>query len=227
MKSNFDKVISVPIECDDVNKTVAQLPRHPNEAEIVAVQLKRRLQLKNSHLQEYIRPQVIIKALQTLKGKFSNPFYQDIEINEGFLNKPVIEGDQMEVESASQIHERELDEEFEREEQKAKEALAIEKEQARTSTDDGEEFESAMEPEAKIGVVEDEESEDEHDTRLASVKNFQSKQENNTCLLPIDMANKIRMNPAKSALTVPTKNKSIQIAPGMCLLINIFYHIRL
>ena len=213
MKSNFDKVISVPIECEDVSKTVAQLPRHPDEAEIVAVQLKRRLQLKNSHLQEYIRPQVVIKALQTLKGKFSNPFYQDIQINEEFLNTPVTERDEMEMESASQIQERELDEEFEREEQKAKEASAIEKGKGRSSTD-SKEVESTMESEAKS---EDEESEDEHDTRLMSVKKFQSKQENITCLLPIDMANKIKMNPAKSAMTVPTKNKSIQIAPGMYL----------
>ena len=82
---------------------------------------------------------------------------------------------------------------------------------------DGEEVESTMEPEAKSGTDEDAESEDEFDTRLTSVKKFQSKQENNTCLLPIDMANKIRMNTEKSAMTVPTKNKSIQIAPGMYL----------
>ena len=208
MKSNFDKVISVPIECDDVNKTVAQLPRHPNEAEIVAVQLKRRLQLKNSHLQEYIRPQMVVKALQMLKGKFSNPFYQDIEINEDFLNKP--DEDEMEVDSASQIHEQELDEEYEREQQKAKEAAAVEKEKA----PDGEEVESTKEPEAKSGSDADEESEDEYDTRLKSVKNFQSRQENNTCLLPRDMANEIVMNPGKSAIKKPTENKSIQIAPG-------------
>ena len=222
MKSNFDKVISVPIECEDVTKTVAQLPRHPDEAEIVAVQLKRRLQLKNSHLQEYIRPQIIIKALQTLKEKFSNPFYQDIEINEGFLDKPIIEGDEIEVESASQVHERELDEQFDRDEQKTKEASANEKEMRGPLIVDGEEVESTMEPEAKSGTDEDAESEDEFDTRLTSVKKFQSKQENNTCLLPIDMANKIRMNTEKSAMTVPTKNKSIQIAPGMYS--NFFLH---
>ena len=226
MKSNFDKVISVPIESEDVAKTVAKLPRHPEDAEIVAVQLKRRLQLKNSHLQEYIRPQAVIKALQALKEKFANPFYQDIEIDEGFLNKPVIEEDEIEEESASQIHERELDEEYEKDQQeirereeenarKAMEASVIEKEKGRSSTDDN--GESTMEPEAKTGADEDEESEDEHDTRLTSVKNFQSKQENNTCLLPIDMANKIRMNPGKSAMTVPTKTRSIQIAPGMYL----------
>ena len=217
MKSNFDKVISVPIECEDVTKTVAQLPRHPDDSHIVAVQLKRRLQLKNSHLQEYIRPQAVIKALQALKEKFANPFYQDIEIDEGFLNKPVIEGNEIEEESASQIHERELDEQFDRDEQKTKEASANEKEMRGPLIVDGEEVVSTMEPEAKSGTDEDAESEDEFDTRLTSVKKFQSNQENNTCLLPIDMANKIKMNPAKSAMTVPTKNKSIQIAPGMYL----------
>ena len=44
---------------------------------------------------------------------------------------------------------------------------------------------------------EDEESEDENDTRLNSVKNYQSKQENNTCLLPREMTNQIRMNTGK------------------------------
>ena len=121
MKSNFDKVISVPIESEDVTKTVAQLPRHPDDSHIVAVQLKRRLQLKNSHLQEYIRPQAVIKALQALKEKFANPFYQDIEIDEGFLNKPIIEGNEIEEESASQIHERELDEEYEKDQQEIRE----------------------------------------------------------------------------------------------------------
>ena len=225
MKSNFDKVISVPIECDDVNKTVSQLPRNPEDAEIVAVQLKRRLQLKTSHLQEYIRPQAVIKALETLKGKYSNPFYQDIEINEGFLNEPIVETDEMEVDSASQILEQELDEEYERDEQKSKEAAAaaVEEEKARLSTIDGEEVELIMETEAKSGDVEDEESDDEYDTRLKSVKNFQSKQENNTCLLPRDMANDIVMNTEKSAITKATESKSIQIAPGKFYL----YHITL
>ena len=136
MKSHFDKVISVPIECHDVSKTVAQLPRQPNDSEMVAVQLKRKLQLKNSYLQEYIRPKFVINSLKTLKVTFSNPFYQDIEINEDFLNKP--DGDDMEVDSASQILEQELDEEYERGEEKEKEA-AIDKQMARMSIDgDGE-----------------------------------------------------------------------------------------
>jgi hypothetical protein len=84
MKSNFDQIVSVPLECDDVSKTVSQLPRHPDDASIVAVQLKRRLQLKNSHLSEYIRPKVILNALKALKA-CGNQFYQDIDINEDFL----------------------------------------------------------------------------------------------------------------------------------------------
>ena len=218
MKSHFDKLISVPIESDDVTRTVAKLPRHPEDAEIVAVQLKRRLQLKNSHLQEYIRPQSVIKALQILKGKFSNPFYQDVEIDEEFLNKPVIEDTKTEVDSASEKHEQELDEEYEREEQKAKQA----DENIERDADSG--VESNKESKAKNG--EDEESEDEFDTRLNSVKNFQSKQENNTCLLPRDMANGICMNTEKTPKTVDTKKKTIQIAPGTKVFNSLFlsYH---
>ena len=95
------------------------------------------------------------------------------------------------------------------------ERAPVEKEKASLSIDcDGEEVEPIIEPEAKSGAVEDEESEDEYDTRLTSVKNFQAKQENNTCLLPRDMASKIIMNPGKSTITVATENKTIQIAPG-------------
>ena len=220
MKSNFDKLISVPIESEDVSKTVTKLPRHPEDAELVAVQLKRRLQLKNSHLQEFIRPQSVIKALQTLKENFHNPFYQDIEIDEEFLNKPVEAEVVVEGDSASEKHEQELDEEFDREEQKAKETDEVVKLYSALSLQTNETDEimevdgdtgvdSTKEPRAEGG--EDDESEDEYDTRLKAVKNFQSKQENNTCLLPRDMANDIYMNTKKSAVT-----ETIQIAPGTC-----------
>ena len=36
MKAVFDKVISVPVEEDDVSKTISLLPRHPDDAKIVA-----------------------------------------------------------------------------------------------------------------------------------------------------------------------------------------------
>ena len=86
MKAMVDKVISVPIEEDVVSKTISALPRHPDDAKIVAVQLKRKLQMKNSHLQEYIRPAKCIKAVLKLK-ELGNPFYKDVTINENFMER--------------------------------------------------------------------------------------------------------------------------------------------
>ena len=58
MKSNFAKIVIVPLESEDVQNTVAQLPRHPDDAQIIAVQLKKKLEYKNSHLSQYIRPNI-------------------------------------------------------------------------------------------------------------------------------------------------------------------------
>ena len=86
MKAMIDKVISVPIEEDVITKTISVLPQHPDDAKIVAVQLKRKLQWKNSHLQEYIKPAKCIKAVQKLK-ELGNCFYQNITVNENFMDK--------------------------------------------------------------------------------------------------------------------------------------------
>ena len=86
MRAVFDKVISVPIEEDDVSKTLSLIPRHPDDAKIVAVQLKRKIRMKNSHLEENIRPAKCIQAVKTLKEK-KNPFYQDVTVNENFMEK--------------------------------------------------------------------------------------------------------------------------------------------
>ena len=86
MHANFDRVICVPIDATTVSKTISDLPRHPDDANIVAVQLKRKLEMKTSHLQEYIRPKFIVNAVKMLK-KLHNPFYQDIVVNEDFLIK--------------------------------------------------------------------------------------------------------------------------------------------
>lgn len=43
MRANMDRVINVPVECHDISKTLQKLPRHPDNAKIVAVELKRRL----------------------------------------------------------------------------------------------------------------------------------------------------------------------------------------
>ena len=86
MKAMFSKCISVPIEEDDITKTITALPQHPDDAKVVAVQLKRKIQWKNSHLEQFIRPAKCVAAVQKLK-KLGNPFYKYIAINENFMDK--------------------------------------------------------------------------------------------------------------------------------------------
>ena len=86
MKAVHDKVISVPLEEEDISKTVTMLPRKPEDAKIVAVQLKRKLEMKNSHLAAYIRPERVVKAVKKFK-ELGNKFYQDVTINEHFTLK--------------------------------------------------------------------------------------------------------------------------------------------
>ena len=56
----------------------------PNTAKIVAVQLKRKLEMKNPHLQEYIRPAKCIKAVEALKA-CGNLFYQNVDVDRNFM----------------------------------------------------------------------------------------------------------------------------------------------
>ena len=86
MKAMIDNCIIVPIEEDDISKTISELPKHPDDAKIVAVQLKRKLEYSTMHLAEYIRPGMCIKAVQKLK-ELNNPFYQNIKVNEKFMKE--------------------------------------------------------------------------------------------------------------------------------------------
>ena len=86
LKAMIEKVISVPIDQDDVSKTISSFPRHPDDAKICAVQLKRKVQMKNTHLEEFIKPAKCIKAVEKLKD-LGNPFYQDVTVNQNFMEK--------------------------------------------------------------------------------------------------------------------------------------------
>ena len=96
MRAMKDEVINVPIENEDISKSITTLPRHPDDAHLVAVQLKRKVEYKNLHLEGFIRPNVIIKALKTLKDR-GNRFYQDIKINENFMENNEIPPMEMDV----------------------------------------------------------------------------------------------------------------------------------
>ena len=76
-----DKVINVPLKPDDVKKTVESLPRPPEEAEVVGCQFKRKKDMKNIHIEAFVRPNKMIKAIEKFQ-ELGNPFYEGIKINE-------------------------------------------------------------------------------------------------------------------------------------------------
>ena len=215
MKANVDRVINVPVECEDIAETLQKLPRHPDDAKIVAVELKRRLKYQNSHLTEYIRPKAVVDAVKTLK-RLGNPFYQDIVVDENFLERSVVESD-VPKETESEKRERLEDERWDLEANEKRHNRRI----ARQVKKDAEEAERAeTNRQTKNSIVshkkkvnEDDsgsENEDDHSTVQKAVREQQSKQDSNTFLVPKDMANQIVKNNNKSSI----REKSIEIAPG-------------
>ena len=87
-----DRVINVPLSDEDITKVVTSLPRPPDEAGIIAVRLKRKMNLRQAHLEEFIRPHYVLRALRKLK-ELGNIHYKDIVINDKFMSSP----EQMEV----------------------------------------------------------------------------------------------------------------------------------
>ena len=70
-----DKIVNVPVNNEDIVNTVTKLPRTPNEAGLIEVSLKRKLEYKNPHAQQLIDPRKCFKMLELLK-KSGNPHYQ-------------------------------------------------------------------------------------------------------------------------------------------------------
>ena len=52
-----DKIINIPINEDDIVNTITSLPRTPDEAGLIEVDLKRKVEYKNSHIKQLIDPQ--------------------------------------------------------------------------------------------------------------------------------------------------------------------------
>ena len=86
MNAILDRVINVPVQDEDIIKTVTSLPRPPDKAGIVGVRLKRKMDLKNAHIESFVRPHMLFEALKTLKN-LGNIHYKDIEIDLDFLEK--------------------------------------------------------------------------------------------------------------------------------------------
>ena len=78
MNTLNDRVICVPIEDDDVVKTVESLPRNSSNNGLVWVRFKRQLLKKAHYMSEMVRPQKIYEALHYLKSH--HPSYKNIKI---------------------------------------------------------------------------------------------------------------------------------------------------
>ena len=72
-----DKQVNIPISSSKINNTLEMLPRTPNSAGLLGVQLKRKLEYKNNHKHQLINPQKLFLFIDKLKFK-GNPYYQDV-----------------------------------------------------------------------------------------------------------------------------------------------------
>ena len=78
MSAVKDRTICVPIDNKTIEETLTQLPRTPSGAGLVPIKLKRKLEYKNPHLQEYVNIGKIHCALESLKqaGHSEYQFYE-------------------------------------------------------------------------------------------------------------------------------------------------------
>ena len=80
-----DKTVNIPIYETDVIRTIESLPRTPNSAGIIPVELKRRLNFRNYHMTQYVSVPKLETALQTLKS-LGHQYYQFQLETEEFLD---------------------------------------------------------------------------------------------------------------------------------------------
>ena len=79
------------------------LPRLPDNASVVDVQFKRKLDMKNTHKHSYIRASAPLNAVKKLK-ELGNPFYTDVQTDENYLDK-IIETDNPQDEENDDLEE--------------------------------------------------------------------------------------------------------------------------
>ncbi|XP_060596137.1 uncharacterized protein LOC132750210 [Ruditapes philippinarum] len=75
-------VVNVPIEPDQL---VSVLPRVPSADSFIKVKLKRKLKYRGHSYNSTIRPSKIIDALVLLKNQLQNPLYEDVLLNENWI----------------------------------------------------------------------------------------------------------------------------------------------
>ena len=77
MAGTHDRMVNIPISDKDIIKTIKSLPRTPAESRIITVgKLKRKIEYKNTHLEQLIDIQKIFRFLHHLKNVLNNKNYQ-------------------------------------------------------------------------------------------------------------------------------------------------------
>ena len=109
MAAMNDRIVSCPIEDDDIIKEVKSLPRSQKNCGMVTVKLKRRMKWKTYHKMGLVRPDIIFEALNHLKE--NHPEYSNINIKDcdDWLNSKEDENDS-ECEIDDNSDETDLDE---------------------------------------------------------------------------------------------------------------------
>ena len=69
-----DRLVNIPIGEQDICNTIKSLPRTPAEGGIISVDLKRKLEYKNSHLKQLIDVKKIYDYLKYLKDTAKNKY---------------------------------------------------------------------------------------------------------------------------------------------------------
>ena len=77
------RMVSVPVEVQDVMNTMKQIPRLPEEAGLIPIKLKRKKMYKGYEKNELVRPEKLFKVLQKLKEK-NHPYYQSYDTQEEY-----------------------------------------------------------------------------------------------------------------------------------------------
>ena len=71
-----DRLVNIPIGEQDISYTIRNSPRTPDEAGIISVDLKRKLEYKTTHLKQLIDVKKIYNYLDYLKNTAKNKHYQ-------------------------------------------------------------------------------------------------------------------------------------------------------
>ena len=74
-----DKIINVPIPLETVKKTIHSLPRNLDEASVIPIIVKRKREYLSNVFHQYIRPEIIKKAVTFLCGHY--PFYEGFDFD--------------------------------------------------------------------------------------------------------------------------------------------------